>query len=52
MFGYTETEALGMNVEAFMPEEYRERHHAGMEYFLKTGKGPLIGKVSAVEGFR
>ncbi|MBI5343787.1 MAG: PAS domain S-box protein [Deltaproteobacteria bacterium] len=52
MFGYTETEALDMNVEAFMPEEYRERHHVGMEYFLKTGKGPLIGKVSAVEGLK
>lgn len=52
MFGYTEDEALRMNVADLMPEEYRERHLRGIKRFIETEKPVLIGKAVEVEGLR
>lgn len=46
MFGYSASEMIGKNVhEILMPEEYREQFKKGFRYFIKTGKGPAVGKV-------
>lgn len=52
LFGYAKQEAVGMNIDVLVPEELRERHRQGMERFLSTGQGTIIGHVVEVEGLR
>lgn len=43
-FGYARPEALGELVaDLIVPEEMRERHARGIENYLATGEGPLLG---------
>ncbi|MDP2690137.1 MAG: PAS domain S-box protein, partial [Deltaproteobacteria bacterium] len=50
LFGYSREEALGMDIEALVPEDLKEKHRKGMEKFLKTGEAAIIGSVVEVEG--
>jgi diguanylate cyclase (GGDEF)-like protein/PAS domain S-box-containing protein len=44
MFGWKREEALGHEVaELIVPEDMREAHRSGLERFLLTGSGPIIG---------
>ena len=44
-FGWTEREALGRNLsETIIPARYRATHNRGLERFVKTGKGALLGR--------
>lgn len=52
MFGYADSDAIGMNVTALMPERYRQAHQAGLERFVSTGEARLIGKTLALHGLR
>jgi PAS domain S-box-containing protein len=52
MFGYSEDEIIGSNLEALMPEQYREAHRAGFERFRLTGRARLIGRTVEMEGRR
>lgn len=52
MFGYTNEEALGMNILELIPQEYRARHNKGLARFLKTEEPVLIGRTVEVEGFK
>lgn len=42
IFGYTNEEALGMNVRALVPARLAPRHDAGMERYRTTGRGAYI----------
>ncbi len=45
MLGWTREEAMGRDMATMLiPEQYRSAHAAGMQKFLETGEGPLIGK--------
>ena len=45
VLGWTREEAMGRDLATMViPEQYRSAHAAGMEKFLETGEGPLIGK--------
>jgi PAS domain S-box-containing protein len=45
MFGWTRAEVVGTQLSALIvPEENREAHRIGMERFLKTGVGPILGE--------
>jgi diguanylate cyclase (GGDEF)-like protein/PAS domain S-box-containing protein len=45
MFGYSRAEALGRELaETIIPEDFREPHRRGMQRFIETGEGPLLGK--------
>src|SRR5918992_1794645 len=45
MFGYTETEAVGHQLrELIIPSRLRDQHQKGLEHYLATGEGPIIGK--------
>ncbi len=52
-FGFSRAEALGrLLAETIIPERYRERHRMGLQHFLKTGEGPVLGKpveISAID---
>lgn len=52
MFGFSRAQALGrVLAEMIIPERYRERHRAGLNRFLATGEGTVLGKpieVSAI----
>lgn len=45
IFGWTSAEALGQSIHEFhLPERYQEAAKRGFAEFVKTGKGPVIGK--------
>jgi PAS domain S-box-containing protein len=44
-FGWTEREALGRNLsETIIPTRYRGTHNRGLQRFMQTGKGDLVGR--------
>ena len=44
-FGWLREEALGrVLAETIIPERFRDAHLQGLEKFLETGKGPVLGK--------
>jgi two-component system CheB/CheR fusion protein len=53
VFGFTRSEAVGKELaELIIPPRLRERHRQGLAHYLKTGEGPLIGKLIEVEALR
>src|SRR5688572_6392989 len=49
MFGYPADEALGMPVEAIVPERLRPHHRAGLARFRETGRGAIVDAGAVVE---
>jgi PAS domain S-box-containing protein len=44
-FGWTAEEAIGRRAaDTIIPEEFREAHLLGLEHFLATGEGAVLGK--------
>jgi PAS domain S-box-containing protein len=53
VFGFAHSEAVGKELaELIIPPRLRERHRQGLARYLKTGEGPLIGKVIEIEALR
>ncbi len=50
IFGYTEEEAIGQNLDLIIPKKYHKRHHDGMERVLMGGKKRAIGHIIEMEG--
>ena len=47
------SEAVGKELaELIIPPRLRERHRQGLARYLKTGEGPLIGKLIEIEALR
>jgi PAS domain S-box-containing protein len=52
-FGYTRAQALGKPlVELLIPPPLREAHRTGLQRYLTTGEGPVIGKRIELTGMR
>lgn len=52
-FGYQRSEVLGRTLsDLIIPQEYRGAHAAGLQHFLATGEGPVIGKRVELEAVR
>src|SRR5262245_12988938 len=43
MFGFTEQELIGQNVNILMPEPFRSRHDGYIRHHLETGERKIIG---------
>jgi PAS domain S-box-containing protein len=53
MFGRRATEAIGKRLdELIVPPSLRGKHRRGMEHYLATGKGPVLGKRIELTGMR
>jgi len=53
VFGFTRSEAVGKELaELIIPPRLRERHRQGLARYVKTGEGPLIGKLIEIEALR
>ena len=53
VFGFSRSEAIGKELaELIIPPRLRERHRQGLARYLKTGEGPLIGKLIEIEALR
>src|SRR5215475_1490537 len=53
VFGFSRSEAVGKELaELIIPPKLRERHRQGLARYLKTGDGPLIGKLIEIEALR
>ena len=49
-FGYKREEVVGRNLaDVLIPEELRDAHHMGLQKYLETGEGPVLGKRIEVE---
>lgn len=53
LFGMPRTQALGRRIaETLVPEGWREAHCRGMEHYLATGEGPVLGQRIEVSALR
>jgi len=44
MFGYSASQAIGSEMaDLIVPPAYRSRHREGLQRFLQTGSGPVVG---------
>lgn len=52
LFGYTEQEVMGQNVNMLMPEPHRTQHDAYLAHYLETGEARVVGMRREMEGLR
>ena len=53
VFGYTRKEAVGKELaELIIPASLRERHRQGLQRYLKTGEGPVLGRRIEINAVR
>ena len=52
LFGHSEADVLGRNVDMLMPSPYREEHDTYLSRYLATGKAKIIGIGREVTGLR
>lgn len=53
MFGYTREETIGKEMAGLIiPDKYRHGHRTGIDTYLKTGHGPVIGGKIEIEALR
>jgi len=50
IFGFTEAEALGQNLDLIIPEKLRAAHWRGYDLAMTTGRTKLGGKALATRG--
>ncbi|MFN2509180.1 MAG: PAS domain S-box protein, partial [Chthoniobacterales bacterium] len=53
VFGYSRKEAVGQELaELIIPAPLRERHRQGLQHYLQTGEGPVLGRRIEIVGIR
>src|ERR1700751_2637841 len=53
VFGFTREEAVGKELaELIIPAQLRERHRQGLQRYLKTGEGPVLGRRIEINAVR
>src|SRR6201985_3444464 len=53
VFGYKREEAIGRELASLIiPPDFRERHRKGLEHYLATGEGPVLGERLEVKALR
>jgi two-component system sporulation sensor kinase A len=52
LFGYTEEEAIGEDVDIIIPEHLKEGHRRGVERLRATGESKIIGRMVELSGLR
>ena len=52
LFGYTEQEAIGQDMEIIVPEHLKETHRQSVERLRDTGQAMVIGRMVELSGLR
>ena len=49
IFGYSRSEAMGLRVEALIPEHLKDRHRDGLAHYRETGTGRYVNSDTPLE---
>ncbi len=53
VFGYSRQQAVGQKLaELIIPPPLRDRHRQGLEHYLRTGEGPMLGRRIEIDAVR
>jgi two-component system, chemotaxis family, CheB/CheR fusion protein len=53
VFGFSRAEAVGKELaDLIIPPRFREKHRQGLAHYLKTGQGPLLGRLIEIAALR
>ncbi|HEX6118281.1 MAG TPA: PAS domain S-box protein [Dongiaceae bacterium] len=52
IFGYTEADVVGQPLTLLMPERFQQAHRDGLEHYVATRQGKLIGQTAELVGRR
>jgi PAS domain S-box-containing protein len=53
LFGWSREQAIGRPMaELIIPPQHRAAHHRGLQHFLKTGQGPVLGHRIEISALR
>lgn len=51
VFGWSSQDVVGQKMSSMIiPQQYREAHDTGLQKFIQTGEGPVLGKRFEIEG--
>jgi PAS domain S-box-containing protein len=53
IFGYRSSDVIGRELgDVIIPPDLREQHRRGLDHYLATGEGPVLGKRIEINGWR
>ncbi len=52
IFGFSQKDIIGENLQMLIPEKYREKHSEGLKRYIETNKSKILGQLLELEGLK